>query len=142
MPEIIAVVIRAAIAFFLLLLMTRLMGKTQLSQLNFFDYVVGITIGSTASTLATNTETPVVAGVTSILVWSGLAMAIDRLTLKNLYASKIIEGEPSVIIKNGKLMEEAMAKANIHGELMTRCGNRGFDFSQVRRGGSSRTTDS
>ena len=37
MPEIIAVVIRAAIAFFLLLLMTRLMGKTQLSQLSFFD---------------------------------------------------------------------------------------------------------
>ena len=72
MPEIIAVVIRAAIAFFLLLLMTRLMGKTQLSQLSFFDYIVGITIGSTASTLATNTETPVVAGVTSILVWSGL----------------------------------------------------------------------
>ncbi|NLZ43498.1 MAG: DUF421 domain-containing protein [Clostridia bacterium] len=133
MPEIIAVVIRAAIAFFLLLLMTRLMGKTQLSQLNFFDYVVGITIGSTASTLATNTETPVVAGVTSILVWSGLAMAIDRLTLKNLYASKIIEGEPSVIIKNGKLMEEAMAKANYDmEELMTQLRNRGvFDLSQV-----------
>lgn len=133
MPEVIAVLIRATVAFFLLLIMTRLMGKTQLSQLNFFDYAVGITIGSTAFTLATNTETPVVAGVTSILVWAGLAIAIDRLTLKSLYASKIIEGEPSVIIKNGKLMEEAMDRANYDmEELMTQLRNRGiFDLSQV-----------
>jgi uncharacterized membrane protein YcaP (DUF421 family) len=133
MPEIIAVVIRAAIAFFLLLLMTRLMGKTQLSQLSFFDYIVGITIGSTASTLATNTETPVVAGVTSILVWSGLALAIDRLTLKNLYVNKIMKGEPIVIIKSGKLMEETMARAHYDlEELMTQLRDRGiFDLSQV-----------
>lgn len=133
MPEIIAVVIRAAIAFFLLLLMTRLMGKTQLSQLSFFDYIVGITIGSTASTLATNTETPVVAGVTSILVWSGLALAIDRLTLNNLYVSKIMKGEPIVIIKSGKLMEETMARAHYDlEELMTQLRDRGiFDLSQV-----------
>mgnify|MGYP001954146269 CR=1 FL=1 len=120
-------------AFFLLLVMTRLMGKTQLSQLKFFDYIVGITIGSTASTLATNTETPVIAGVTSILVWAGLAIAIDFLTLKSIYIRKIIEGEPSVIIKNGKLMEEAMARAHYDLEaMMTQLRNKGiFDLSQV-----------
>lgn len=120
-------------AFFLLLVMTRLMGKTQLSQLKFFDYIVGITIGSTASTLATNTETPVIAGVTSILVWAGLAIAIDFLTLKSIYIRKIIEGEPSVIIKNGKLMEEAMARAYYDLEaMMTQLRNKGiFDLSQV-----------
>lgn len=94
---------------------------------------MGITIGSTASTLATNTETPVVAGVTSILVWSGLALAIDRLTLKNLYVNKIMKGEPIVIIKSGKLMEETMARAHYDlEELMTQLRDRGiFDLSQV-----------
>lgn len=94
---------------------------------------MGITIGSTASTLATNTETPVVAGVTSILVWSGLALAIDRLTLNNLYVSKIMKGEPIVIIKSGKLMEETMARAHYDlEELMTQLRDRGiFDLSQV-----------
>lgn len=132
-PEMITVIIRAIVAFFLLLIMTRLMGKTQLSQLNFFDYVVGITIGSTASTLATNMDTPAVAGVTSILVWSGLAIAIDRLTLKNIYIRKIIEGEPSVIIKNGKLMEKAMARANYDlAELMVQLRNKNiFNLSEV-----------
>lgn len=132
-PEMITVIIRAIVAFFLLLIMTRLMGKTQLSQLNFFDYVVGITIGSTASTLATNMDTPAVAGVTSILVWSGLAIAIDRLTLKNIYIRKIIEGEPSVIIKSGKLMEKAMARANYDlAELMVQLRNKNiFNLSEV-----------
>src|SRR5690554_3347301 len=132
-PEMITVIIRAIVAFFLLFIMTRLMGKTQLSQLNFFDYVVGITIGSTASTLATNMDTPAVAGVTSILVWSGLAIAIDRLTLKNIYIRKIIEGEPSVIIKSGKLMEKAMARANYDlAELMVQLRNKNiFNLSEV-----------
>src|SRR5690554_1124758 len=105
MPEIIIIIIRALIAFFLLLLMTRLMGKTQISQLNFFDYIIGITIGSTASTMATEIDTAALAGAISILVWSGLAIVMDRLTLKNIFIRKIIEGEPTVVIKNGKLME-------------------------------------
>ena len=133
MPEIIIIIIRAIIAFFLLFVMTRLMGKTQISQLNFFDYIIGITIGSTASTMATDIDTPAVSGATSILVWSGLAIAIDRLTLKNIIIRKITEGEPTVVIKNGKLMEKAMARANYDiSELMIELRNKGiFELSQV-----------
>ena len=111
--------------------MTRLMGKPAFA-VEFLRLYCGITIGSTASTLATNTETPVVAGVTSILVWSGLALAIDRLTLKNLYVNKIMKGEPIVIIKSGKLMEETMARAHYDlEELMTHRDRGIFDLSQV-----------
>lgn len=133
MPEIIMVIIRAIIAFFLLLIVTRLMGKTQISQLNFFDYIIGITIGSTASTMATDMNTPALSGATSILVWSGLAIAMDRLTLKNIYMRKIIEGEPTVVIKNGKIMEEAMARANYDvSELLRELRYKGiFELSQV-----------
>src|SRR5690554_1481802 len=133
MPEIIIIIIRAIIAFFLLFVMTRLMGKTQISQLNFFDYVIGITIGSTASTMATDIDTSAVSSATSILIWSGLAIVIDRLTLKNIFIRKITEGEPSVIIKNGKLMEKAMARANYDiSELMVELRNKGiFELSQV-----------
>jgi|SRR5690554_808181 len=133
MPEIIIIIIRAIIAFFLLFVMTRLMGKTQISQLNFFDYIIGITIGSTASTMATDIDTPAVSGATSILVWSGLAIAIDRLTLKNIIIRKITEGEPTVVIKNGKLMEKAMERANYDiSELMIELRNKGiFELSQV-----------
>jgi uncharacterized membrane protein YcaP (DUF421 family) len=52
MPIALVVVIRSTIAFFVLLLLVRLLGKRQVSQLTFFDYVVGITIGSIAATLS------------------------------------------------------------------------------------------
>lgn len=51
MSVIFVVIIRSTISFFALLVLVRLMGKQQLAELTFFDYVVGITIGSIAATL-------------------------------------------------------------------------------------------
>ena len=52
MPIVAVVVIRSFIGFFLLLILVKLIGKQQVTQLTFFDYIVGITIGSMASTLS------------------------------------------------------------------------------------------
>ncbi|HCS72648.1 MAG TPA: DUF421 domain-containing protein, partial [Clostridiales bacterium] len=51
MGEGIVVIVRGIIGFFTLLIFARLLGKEQISQLTFFDYVLGITIGSIASEL-------------------------------------------------------------------------------------------
>lgn len=48
MNEPIVVIVRSIIAFFTLLIFTRVLGKQQISQLTFFDYILGITIGSVA----------------------------------------------------------------------------------------------
>lgn len=58
---ILVVLIRSLIAFFTLLLLVRLMGKQQVAELTFFDYVVGITIGSIASTLSVSVNQNTVA---------------------------------------------------------------------------------
>jgi len=52
MNEGIVVIVRSIIGFFTLLIMARILGKQQISQLTFFDYVLGITIGSIAATLS------------------------------------------------------------------------------------------
>ncbi len=44
--------------FFTLFLLTRLLGKKQLSHLTFFNYVTGITIGSKAANLISNLDKP------------------------------------------------------------------------------------
>ena len=48
-PDTLISFIRGTLAFFSLLVLTRLMGKQQVQQLNFFEYVTGITIGSIAA---------------------------------------------------------------------------------------------
>lgn len=49
--ESLVVVVRGVIAFVTLLILTRVLGKQQIAQLDFFEYVLGITIGSIASSL-------------------------------------------------------------------------------------------
>ena len=54
MNEAAVVFVRGIIAFFTLLIFARLLGKQQVSELTFFDYILGITIGSIAATLTTD----------------------------------------------------------------------------------------
>lgn len=133
MNELLIVVFRSGTAFFILLLMARLMGKTQISQLTFFDYVVGITIGSTAAALSIDISINTILAITGILVWSALAIGIDKLVLKSLPARKLIQGKPTIVIQKGKLMEQNMASVHYNvDELIAQLRNQKiFDITQV-----------
>lgn len=126
-------IVRALIAFFTLLIFTRLLGKQQMSQLTFFDYVLGITIGSIAASLTielTYDPWPMWVGM---LTWIAAVLAIQWITIKWRYAAKYIDGEPTVVIMNGKIMEEAMKKLRYRiSDLTEQLRDKGvFDISQV-----------
>ena len=108
--EALVVMVRGIIAFFTLLIFARLLGKQQISQLTFFDYVLGITIGSIAANLTTDLTSRAWPHWVGLAVWTILVLALQWLTLKWRYASKYIDGEPTVVIMNGKIMEDAMRK--------------------------------
>lgn len=111
MPEVLVVAIRSAFAFFTLLIMARLMGRTEISQLTYFDYIVGITIGSIAANMSIDTSLMTSSALVGVLVWAGLKICTELVTLKSIPARKLLEGEPVVVMKNGKIMEEAMARS-------------------------------
>lgn len=102
--------LRALFAYLFLLLFTRINGREQISQLTYFEYVVGITIGSIAGTLTTTPEDPFGPGLLGMAVWTILPILTGLLVLKSVPARKIIEGEPIVVIQNGKIDEEALAR--------------------------------
>jgi len=110
MPEFIQMALRSVAAFIILLFMTRLMGKKQISQLTFFDYVVGISIGSIAAAISFDRTLPILNGLASLLVWSLFPILLGYLTMKSYKIRMIIEGSPSVLIKNGKVHEENLVK--------------------------------
>ena len=110
MNEALVVIVRGVIGFFTLLIFARLLGKQQLSQLSFFDYVLGITIGSIAASLTTDLTSRAWPHWVGLAVWTFLVGVLQLLTLKWRYASKYIDGEPTVVIMNGKIMENAMKK--------------------------------
>ncbi|WP_339163379.1 DUF421 domain-containing protein [Siminovitchia sp. FSL W7-1587] len=109
-PEWLNIVLRSLFLVFFLFLLTKWLGKKQLSQLSFFEYVAGITMGSIAAELSTGLERNMLPGIYSMLVWAGIPFIAGLLALKSKKARNFIEGQEVVVIKNGKIQEESLTK--------------------------------
>lgn len=134
MNEGLVVFVRAIMAFLSLLIFTELLGKKQISQLTSFDYILGITIGSIAGSMTTDLSSMAWPHWVGLFTWITAGLAIDFLTTKSRTAAIYIEGEPVIIIMNGKILEKNMRKlrytaSNLQQQL--RCKDI-FDISEVQ----------
>ncbi len=107
-------IFRTTISFAVLLFLARLMGKKQVSQLTFFHYATGITIGSIASEIASQKETPFVDGIVSLIWWTGLTIIMSYLSLKSPKMRVWLDDKPSILIKDGVLSVQALRKTRIN----------------------------
>lgn len=133
MNEGLVVLVRSIIAFFSLLIFAKILGKQQISQLTFFDYVLGITIGSIAATLTTDLSSRAWPHFVGLFVWALLGYLMQYATEKWRYVAKYIEGEPVIVIMNGKIMENVLRKMKYTAaDIMALLRNKDvFDLSQV-----------
>lgn len=113
MSIILVVIIRSFISFFSLLFLVRLMGKQQMAELTFFDYVVGITIGSIAATLSVQVNQNTIATLAGMAVWTTLPIMLAYLCLHSVWVRKVVEGEATVVIENGKILENNLKKIRL-----------------------------
>lgn len=102
--------LRAAAAFFLVMFLTRLIGKGQMGQLTVSDFVNAIAIGSIGANMATDHKENVIYYVIGIIVFGGLTYLSNYIALKSRPVRELLEGEPTVVIQNGKLLENNMRK--------------------------------
>lgn len=131
--EILKIIITSAVSLLVLFLLTKLMGSKQVSQLNMFDYIIGISIGSIAAEMATELDTPL-NSLTAMIVYGVIAAAVSLVSQKSLKARKILSGKPLVLLDNGKLYRKNMKKARMDiNEFLMQCRSQGyFDLSQVQ----------
>ncbi|WP_227763349.1 DUF421 domain-containing protein [Zhaonella formicivorans] len=113
MSIVLVVVIRSFISFFALLLLVRLMGKQQVAELTFFDYVVGITIGSIAATLSVQVNQNTLATLIGMAIWTVLPVLLAYFSLHSVWVRKVVEGEATVVIQNGKILEKNLRKLRL-----------------------------
>lgn len=113
MPITYVVIIRSIISFFALIFFVRLIGKQQVAQLTFFDYVVGITIGSIASTLSVQVNENTMATLVGMGTWTILAILVAVLSMHNVWIRKVVSGEATVVIENGKILEKNLKRIRI-----------------------------
>lgn len=113
MSEALVSFVRAILTFVILMIYTRILGKQQISQLNFFDYVIGITVGSIAATMTSDLSIRIYPQLVGLTTWVGLALAVQMFSLKFRGISKIIDGEPVVVVHNGKILEDNLSKIRV-----------------------------
>lgn len=133
MPIIFVVIIRSVISFLVLLVLVRLIGKQQMSEMTLFDYIVGITIGSIAATISVEVNQNTVATLTGMTIWAVLPFILSYITLKNVWVRKVVEGEPVVVIENGKIQEDRLKRTRLSiDDLQTQLRREGvFELSDV-----------
>lgn len=112
MPETLIVIVRGTVAYFTLLIMARLLGKKQLSQVTFFDYAVGITIGSIAASFTTDLRVQPAVPWAGLLVWTFWSVVLGIITVHSRKASNLIDGEPTVVVHNGEILESNLERMN------------------------------
>lgn len=133
MDDGLVVAIRSVIAFLTLLIYVRVLGKRQVSQLSAFDWVFGITIGNIAGGLASDLSVRAWDYWVALTVMSALAIILQLVTLKSRQLAKYIDGEPIVVMMNGKIMEGALEVERLRfGGFLSQLRTKGiFDLSDV-----------
>ena len=131
--EIIKVILTSVLSAAALFFIAKIMGHKQMSQLDFFDYITGITIGSIAAELATELEEPW-KPLIAMVVYTTVAVILTAVTNKFLRARKFINGTPTIIMNNDKIYRKNMKKAKIDlSEFMVMCRQEGyFNISDIQ----------
>lgn len=110
MAEWLLVIIRSILFIVFLLFVTKLLGKKQISELTFFEYISGITIGSIAGEIITGLERHWFYGILSIGIFAIMTLAADFLGLKSKKFRDFVEGSSTVFIQDGKILEDNLKK--------------------------------
>ncbi|WP_409341418.1 DUF421 domain-containing protein [Paenibacillus sp. MBLB4367] len=116
MPPWMIIAIRSLGAVAILFAMTRILGKKQISQLTFFEYITGIALGELAGFLSTDMEAHYMHGIVAILVWFAVPFFLEYLTLKSKRLREWFEGKGTVMIKDGKILEDNLKKERFTGD--------------------------
>lgn len=126
-------ILRSAFSLILLQLLAKLEGPKQISQLSFYDYIVGITLGSIAAVLAVDDQIHWSISTTAILTYVMLNIFFSYITTKSIYARRFLTGEPNILIFHGKIIEKNLKKIHFDiNDLLTQCRTQGyFDISKI-----------
>ncbi len=116
-----------------LFFMTKLIGNKQMNQLNLFDYINGITIGSIGAELAITTEKDFWKPLTSLIIYAFATFFINLIASKSIKLRRFLEGKSIILMENSKLFPENFKKSKIDlNEFLTLCRVAGyFDISQI-----------
>ncbi|BBI36037.1 DUF421 domain-containing protein [Cohnella abietis] len=113
MPDWIEVALRTLLAVVVLFIVTKVLGKRQVSQMSLFEYITGITLGSIVAYISLDLNTNLHLGIVAVGVWALFSLGIEFLQLKSKKMRDFFESKGTVLIKDGKVLEDNLKKERL-----------------------------
>ncbi|QTH42163.1 DUF421 domain-containing protein [Cohnella sp. LGH] len=113
MPTWLEITLRTLMAVTVLFIITRILGKRQVSQLSLFEYITGISIGNLAAYLSLDTDSEWYIGIIALAVWVSISFGIEFLQLKSKRARDFLDGTSTILMRNGKILEDNLREERI-----------------------------
>ena len=107
--QVLMVILRSIVAVAVLFIISRVTGERQISQLTFYDYIVGITIGSIAA-MAVETDISLWLVLAAMIIFGGFTLLLSFVTTKSIVLRRLLTGVPHVMIYNGKIIKKNLKK--------------------------------
>ncbi len=106
-------VLRIAVSFIVLFCLARIVGRKEISQMTFFNFVSAIAIGTIAGSLAVNQDLSIRNGVIALAGWATFTLLMSVLDIKSKSIRKVTNGDPIIVIKDGQVSVDALRKTRL-----------------------------
>lgn len=113
LPE---VVLRVGIIYLFLVVVLRISGKREVGQMSILELIVVLLISDAVQNSMVGDNTTLWAGPIAVLTLLGLDYGLNLLTRRSRALRKAIEGEPRLLIRDGRLLRKALREEQLDGE--------------------------
>ena len=127
------ITLRTLFTIVILFILTKIDGAKQISQLSFFDYVIGITAGSVAAVMCIDVTVPLWASGLALVLFMLSGALFSFLSQKSIFCRRLFEGNPVFIIAKGEILHKGLQKARFSvNDLMRELRSQGyFDITEI-----------
>lgn len=107
------IVLRAAVLYFFIVLVTRIVGRRELSSLSALDLILLIVLGDAVQQGLTQDDYSVTGAMIAVATIASLQVFTSYLSFRSQKASKVLEGLPMVLIDRGRIVDENLRRERI-----------------------------
>lgn len=107
------IALELSIGFLALLVATRILGKTQITQITPFDFISALILGELVGNAVYDDQVGLSKVLFSIILWVVLILIVEWVTQKWMRTRHYLEGQPTIIIHKGRLIREGLKKSKI-----------------------------
>jgi uncharacterized membrane protein YcaP (DUF421 family) len=104
---------KAVFAFLVLLIILRILGRKEISQMTLFDLGVAVTMGSVTANLAIGTNHTTLSVTVVLATFGLLALLLGYISLKSFRFRKLINSEPVMVVEKGRINQKNMGKIRL-----------------------------